>query len=305
MTNDYRGNGVAVGVKYVPLATLRNDDGTNGPILDEGPRSRPRAIPGAQLVPIGALVDTLDARLPTIELRRWMGRQPAVWWASPFAGIGQIGSGTGNSYVASPEYHPIVRNLRTNAAFVVDVGNGTSGTNCRTVYGSNAVSYLGEGFLYWFRMSVDFMANLQTARFGLWGGGNGTTPPAGGGRPAKGVWLEWDRAIHATKIRLCAADGGTVSTSDVGIDLANNDPLDWFVGISGGKAKAWEITADENPLTNVASNLPSTENAKAARMFFQAQKLTTSPSSSVGYLYCLNMLPLGDPASLYPNIPQP
>lgn len=301
MTNDYRGQALSVGSVYVPLAKLRHDAAA-GQVVDLGGKARPLQVKGGQLYPVAKLVDTEDPRLPLSQaMRDWMNIQTARWWDAAYAGIGSSGSGTGTNYQASPEYHPIARDDGTIACHMLDTGSGTSGVNCRTVYTSAPCLYLGTGRLYWQRIAINNLAQIQTFRFGFWGGG-ASTPGATGGRPGKGLWLEFDRAISTSKLWLACADGGSVTTADTGLAAANNLVGDWCFGVTGGKGFAWEVRTQESALCNVATNLPSTANAQAGRLFFQIEK-TNPASSSGGYLFNMGQAPLWTPTLLLPSFP--
>lgn len=302
MTLDYRGNALAVGSVYALLGRLQND-ASAGAVLDVG-RGAPVHASGSRLFPVLKIADAEDVRFPDSKsVRRWIVVQDARWADAAYAGVTSIGSGTGNNYQGSTEWHTVLRDPKVRASMLLDTGNATSGLNCRTTYQQSPVHYLGNDNLYWFRIACNNLAQIQTARWGVWGGG-ANTPPATGGRPSKGLWLEFDRAVSTTKIKLCASGGSTVSTADTGITMVDLAIRDWFVGLIGGKGQVWETTSSPNPLTNVSSDLPSTANALAGRMFFQIEKLTTGPSTNSGYLYSLGQAPLALASNVVPLIPE-
>jgi hypothetical protein len=96
------------------------------------------------------------------------------------------------------------------------------------------------------------------------------------GRPAYGIWLEYNpTTLGNSNWWACCANGGSVSTADTGV-AANNTERVWVVEFeSTTSCKFWElVTSTSSARATLTSQLPSGTTAQTGRLALQAQRIT-------------------------------
>lgn len=278
---DHTGRALEIGALYAALVSLRSerDSGARAVVsLGEG---EPAHVAATDLI---RAADLLASR----KLRGWIAQFALQWWAHALTATSQVVSGTGTSSVAAGQYHAVARDASVLSTLVVETGGATSGTNecCRYLTSPNL--YLRTGARFVFRSSAAQVAEIQVARWGLWG--NNATPTSGA-RPTHGVWLEFDRAISTTLIYLCSADGGAVASVSTGITL-DTSMRTWVIDQTALGFNVYEIeTGTLAVIASTSTPVVSSFQAGTARAFWQITKKAAA-SGNWGDIYCPFFAPI-------------
>lgn len=190
-------------------------------------------------------------------------------------GWSTITTGTpGTFYTNSPQYDSDQRVATIFQAHVVDVGSTTTGTNAICAYqNAGAIHYLSaDARIVWHGLLVN-AGNIASARVMFIANG---ASAAATGRPAYGVWLEYDpTTLGNSNWWACCANGGSVSTADTGV-AANNTERVWLIEFeSTTSCKVWElVTSTSSARATLTSQLPSGTTAQTGRLALQAQRIT-------------------------------
>ena len=258
---------------------------------------------GAALLNVGATAGTVaagdDVRLlpvtqwPGLFLRRLI--DPVLgttgWTTSA------VGSGTG-WYVNSPQYSSSQRVATVAMALAFAAGSTASGTNARIARQSaTAGLWLADGFRMLARMWADSPTGFETFRLGLWA--NAETPVETG-RPASGVWLEYDPATHGnSNLWACCANGSTVTVADTGVAFDGTQRV-WVVEYeSTSSCKIWElVTSSTVARATLTTNLPSGNTQRTATAFGQLLRANAGPTTGKVLMPDLGVL-LADDGMLY------
>lgn len=278
---DFSGRTLEIGALYAVLARLRGERDSGAHAIVSRGEGPPELVSAADII---RAADLLHNR----ALRSWIGQHMVQWWAQALQATSQVVAGTGTSSIAVPQYHPAMQTLSSLASLCVETGGATSGANSCVRYFSTANFWIQNGTRHVFRCSARNLAEIQAARFGLWG--NNATPTSTG-RPGYGAWFEFDRAISPTLLYLCSADGGAVASSSTAIALDGNWRT-WVVDQTSSGFRCYEVEAG-NLAQVCTTSTPVVSSAQAAsvRPFWQIEKVA-SATANWGDLYCSLFAPI-------------
>jgi hypothetical protein len=204
-------------------------------------------------------------------------------------GLGSAATGSPTYYVGNPRYIPAEKTIDAAPMVKIDGQSSTGSTQARIVYYFSRV-WLADLRAFRFRVRLANTAGALAARWGLHS--DDDTSPNASGRPAGGVWIEWDSTVSATVIYLCTSDGSTVTatacTSLVLNDLNNSSggKTLWLVFESTSSVKLYADDADGTHTLEATNttNIPSDDTSRACRPFLQLEKdssNTTRPDAAM------------------------
>lgn len=199
-------------------------------------------------------------------------------------GWGATGVGSPTSYTSNPRFSSSEQNDFTAGVLKIDGQSTNSGTQARIVYSFQRV-WLATGRAFRFSIRMKNESGALAARWGLHSDDN--TSPNASGRPAGGVWIEWDPTV-STSLYLCVCDGATVtavacSTLTIS-DLTSDHQTIWIVFEGTSSVKLYKDEAGVQTLEATATtNIPSDSTSRACRGFIQLEKdpaNTTRPDAA-------------------------
>ena len=251
---------------------------------------------------LGTVAAGDDARFLATRFHPWA--RPIVkaeWMSTQFAGWGGAFAGGGTSYIAQPQFFGANFDTRIVTAATVDTAGGTSGTigACR-FHNDNGRVGLSDGYVIAFNTQCVNVSEIQACRIGF--AGNASAPGATG-RPAAGVWLEFDRSVSATDWNLTCGAGSVYTAQGTGLAVPGGT-WEWWALVyeSASSVKLYALDPSKATLVaTVTTNAPSSTTERTGRLFFQIEKI--NPASSARAHLQNDLFAVIPSADRYPVLP--
>jgi len=240
---------------------------------------------GFRLTNLGAAAADADAVrrdyvAAAVRAERFALADQPMWGSHGLTGWSGASSGSGTSYVLNRRYFSHLQ-AEPRAFATAEAGGDTSGTPARATFTASPGDFLFDGAVLLMEVSVTNSDNAEAFRIGFCG--NAPASPSAVGRPSVMVGLEFDPATDATNWAIVVSNGSTTATSATTAAVPNAvSPVTYAILYQTTAIRAYVVTsAGVTQIgSTISTSIPSGDEQRAGRRFWQAEKSTTLLGSS-------------------------
>lgn len=238
-----------------------------------------------EVTPAGDIAETdVQAALEGLDDRKllrtvWAYLDPIFEVKRAFNGLTATTVGSGVSwFVGRAQWLTQTQKSGFHTCYQNNSSTMTTGTNA-AVFHANVRGgwHLYDGARWFMRFDLNVPSRYASIRIGF-SSNDPALPLSTTARPTYGIWLEYDPTTHGdSNWRLCAANGGAVSTDDTGILAATSSEQALILEfVSTTSVKVWSLsTGAAVEVGSVTTNIPTTWTERVGVPFIQSISANT------------------------------